>query len=43
MRIFVNEERTVLVTIERDGQVSVATRDHPSHTWGLPVYLKEEK
>jgi hypothetical protein len=42
--IYVNEERTVLVSIWANGNlVTVATRDHPSHTWGPPVYLQEEK
>ena len=43
-RIWVNEERTMLVTIwEDDGIVEVATRETPAHTWGPPVYLREEK
>lgn len=43
-RIFVNEDSTVLVTLWSEGKtVTVATREHSSHTWGPPKYLKEEK
>lgn len=43
-RIFVNEDSTVLVTLWSEGKtVTVATREHSSHTWGPPKYLTEEK
>lgn len=42
-RLWVNEERTVLVRLWANGKVEVATREHPSDTWGPPVYLEEEK
>ena len=42
-KLYVNEERTVLVRVWDSGTVEVARRDDPSHTWGPPVYLKEEK
>jgi hypothetical protein len=47
-RLYVNEERTVLVRIWKDGSVEVAIREDPSHTWGPytwgpPVIVKEEK
>lgn len=42
-RLWVNEERTVLVRMWEDGKVEVATREHPSHTWGPPVMLVEER
>lgn len=42
-RLYVNEERTVFVRVWADGTVEVARRDDPSHTWGPPVYLKEER
>lgn len=42
-RLWVNEKRTVMVTLWENGFVEVATRDHPSHTWGPPVTLVEEK
>jgi hypothetical protein len=41
-RIWVNEERTILVTQWDNGTIQVATRDHPSHTWGPPTTLTEE-
>jgi hypothetical protein len=41
-RIWVNEERTVLVRLWAGGTMEVARRDDPSHTWGPPVYLTEE-
>ena len=42
-RIWVNEQRTVLVTLWENGVVHVATREHASHTWGPPTTLIEEK
>jgi hypothetical protein len=42
-RIFVNERRTILVTIWPDGSMHVATRAEPSHIWGPPVRVTEEK
>lgn len=42
-RIFVNKERTVLVSVWQNGTMTVATREHPSHTWGPPVTVTEEK
>jgi hypothetical protein len=42
-RLWVNEDRTVLVRQWEDGTVEVATREHASHTWGPPVTLTEEK
>jgi hypothetical protein len=45
-RLFVNDERTILVRLWEDGgkgQVEVATREAPDHTWGPPIYLTEEK
>lgn len=41
-RLFVNDERTVLVHIWPDGQGEMATRQDPSHTWGPPVLLRED-
>jgi hypothetical protein len=41
-RLFVNDERTILVRIWPDGQAETATREDPSHTWGPPVALSEE-
>lgn len=42
-RLWVNEEKTVLVTFWRGGSVTVATRETPAHTWGPPVYCEEEQ
>lgn len=42
-RLWVNQERTVLVRLWENGKVEVAIREHASHTWGPPVYLEEEK
>jgi hypothetical protein len=42
-RLWVNESRTVMVRLWGSGTVEVATRKDPSHTWGPPVYLEEEK
>ena len=41
-RVWVNEERTVLVSMWPDGTVTVATRPDPHATWGPPVTMKEE-
>ena len=40
--LYVNEERTVLVTLWATGTATVATRETPAHTWGPPVYCKKE-
>lgn len=40
-RIFVNEERTVLVRIWASGVVEVARREAPDHVWSPPVYVME--
>lgn len=42
-RLFVNEERTVFVRMWASGVVEVARRDDPSHTWGPPIRLAEER
>ena len=42
-RLWVSEERTVLVRMWADGKVEVATRETSDHTWGPPVWLTEEK
>jgi hypothetical protein len=41
-RLWVNEARTVLVTLWKSGTVEVATREAPDHTWGPPVRCDEE-
>lgn len=42
-RLWVNQERTVLVRLWENGKVEVATRAHAEHTWGPPVELEEEE
>ena len=42
-RIWVNEERTVLVTMWDSGVVTVATRESSAHVWGPPIDVVEEK
>lgn len=42
-KLFVNEDRTVLVRVYANGRVEVATRPHPDHIWGAPVNVTEEK
>lgn len=42
-RIWVNEARTVLVTLWKSGVVEVARRETPAHIWGPPVICDEEK
>jgi len=42
-RLFVNEQRTILVTLWPNGEMDVAFRETPSHVWGPPTRLTEEK
>ena len=42
-RIFVNHERTVLVTLWPNGTCEVASRPDSSATWGPPMRMNEEK
>lgn len=42
-RLFVSEERTVLVWIYENGDVAVALRPDPDATWGPPIPMVEEK
>jgi hypothetical protein len=42
-RLFVNDERTILVRLWSNDQAEMATRETSSHTWGPPVSLVEEK
>lgn len=41
-RLWVNDERTVLVTQWESGSVTVARRETPAHTWGPPVTCRLE-
>jgi hypothetical protein len=42
-RLFVNDERTVLVRIWVDGRVEVCTREDSDGIWGPPVLVEEER
>jgi len=42
-RLFVNEARTILVSMWGSGTIEVALREHQSHTWGPPTVVKEER
>lgn len=42
-RLWVNEERTLLVRLWESGVMEVATRDEPDATWDPPTKCKEEK
>lgn len=41
-RLFVNEERTVLVRIWPDGAAEVATRPDSDAIWGPPTSVRED-
>ena len=42
-RLWVNDQRTVMIEMWESGEVTVATRESPSHTWGPPITMSEEK
>lgn len=42
-RLWVNEERTMLVRLWSGGGMEVATRSVPGAVWGPPVMLVEER
>ena len=42
-RLWVNAQRTVMIEMWENGEVTVATREHPSDTWGPPITMREEK
>lgn len=42
-RLWVNDARTLLVRLFDEGTIEVARRDDPSHTWGPPMRLTEER
>lgn len=39
---WVNEDRTVCVTIHPSGGMGVMLRDHPDAIWGLEIEVKPE-
>jgi hypothetical protein len=38
-RIYVDAERTILLTLYANGRLTVATRDDPDELWGPPIEL----
>ena len=42
-RLWVNEERTVLVRLWSNGQMEVAERPSSECTWGPPIRMEEEQ
>jgi hypothetical protein len=42
-KLWVNDEKTVLVRMWDSGNVEVCLRDDPSHVWKPPIYVVEEK
>jgi hypothetical protein len=42
-RLWVNDERTVLVRLWASGELEVAIRSDPAAIWGPPILLTEEK
>ena len=42
-RVYVNDDRTVLVRMWASGEIEVARREFPGDIWGAPQVLKEEK
>lgn len=40
-RLWLNDERTVLVRLWPDGQMEVSTRETPDHIWGPPILVSE--
>lgn len=43
MKLYVSEDRTVLVRVWDEGVVEVATREDPSGIWGPPVRVMPER
>lgn len=42
-RLWVSDDRRMLVRLWDDGRVEVATRANTWETWGPPTYLNEER
>jgi hypothetical protein len=42
-RDYLNDERTILVTMWSPTRVTIAFREHVSDTWGPPISLHPEK
>lgn len=41
-QLWVNDDRTVLLRFWSNGEVEVALRDDPSHSWGPPIRMVEQ-
>lgn len=41
-RLFVNDDRTVLVRVWDSGEMEVSTREDPNGIWGPPIRMTEE-
>ena len=42
-RIWVNDDRTILVRLWENGAMEVSTRPNQSGTWGPPIRVNEEE
>jgi len=42
-RLWVNEDRTVLVRMWASGDLEVALREHPDEIWKPPIHMTPEK
>ena len=42
-RLFVNDERTILVRVWESGGVEVCTREDSDGIWSPPICMEEEK
>jgi hypothetical protein len=41
-KVWLNSDRTVLLTIWDNGEVEIAVRDRPGETWGPPIRMEEQ-
>ena len=41
-RLWVNDERTILIRMWSNGEVEISTRETSEHTWGPPIRMIEE-
>jgi hypothetical protein len=42
-RVWVNDERTVLLRVWNSGEAEIAMRDKEAHSWGPPIRMVEER
>ena len=43
VRVWVSDDRRTLVRLWASGEMELAWREGPSHTWGPPIVLHEER